>query len=236
MFVSRKNTGIIVNSNIGPIPIELDEMYPLAQSVFPKIVDKNTEKEVIKIFKNYIKNKEVLFWENYRKINRLSKLHFKSKENIDFRRISAIADMQFGKNVSKILFNGDIKIIKSKKTGKIRNIYSNHRHILSMRAGDGMFTLKIAGAELLHCNLKYPNLRVIVKDDAVPYISQGKSVFAKFVIDCDPILRPFDECIIVDDNDQLIAAGRCILNKDEMLSFNYGVAVKTREYSNNIEI
>jgi 7-cyano-7-deazaguanine tRNA-ribosyltransferase len=89
--------------------------------------------------------------------------------------------------------------------------------------------LKLDGAKLLHKFFKYPNLRVVVENDAVPFVKNGKSVFAKFVKDCDPNLRPYDECLIVDENDKLLAIGRCILNRMEMLSFNYGMAVKTRE-------
>ena len=99
-----------------------------------------------------------------------------------------------------------------------------------MRAGDGFFTLKKDGAIILHKNLKKPNLRVVVDDDAIPFVKEGKSVFAKFVEDCDKNLRPMDECLIVDCKDNLLAVGRCIMNREEMLSFEYGMAVKTREY------
>ena len=125
---------------------------------------------------------------------------------------------------------GKIKIIKSKKTGKIRNIYCDGKHILSMRASDGMFTLKMDGARILHKFFKYPSLRVTVEKDVVPFIKEGKSVFAKFVKDCDSELRPSDECLIVDEKDNLFAVGRCLLNRLEMLSFDYGMAVKTREH------
>jgi 7-cyano-7-deazaguanine tRNA-ribosyltransferase len=97
-----------------------------------------------------------------------------------------------------------------------------------MRASDGMFTLKIDGANLLHKFFKYPGLRVIIDKEAAPFIKEGKSVFAKFVKDCDSELRPLDECLIVDEKDNLLGVGRCILNRNEMLSFNNGVAVKTR--------
>ena len=99
-----------------------------------------------------------------------------------------------------------------------------------MRAGDGMFTLKISGAKILHNYFKYPKLRVIIKEDAIPFVKKGKSVFAKFVLDCDEELRPFDECIIVNKDDDLLATGRCLLNRFEMLNFNFGTAVKSREY------
>jgi len=137
--------------------------------------------------------------------------------------------MQFGKGVGKILTNGNLKVVKSKKTGKIRNVYLNNKHILSMRANDGMFTLKIEGAKILHTKFKKPFLRVVVSKDAVPFVKEGKSVFAKFVKNCDSNLRPSDECLVVDEKDNLLSIGRCILNKEEMLSFDNGVAVKNRE-------
>ena len=98
-----------------------------------------------------------------------------------------------------------------------------------MRASDGLFTLKIAGGRRLHKFFEPPNLRVAVRNECRDFILDGKNAFSKFVIDCDPQLRPLDECLIVDEDDNLLAVGRCLLNRTEMLSFNYGIAVKTRE-------
>ena len=99
-----------------------------------------------------------------------------------------------------------------------------------MRATDGLYTLKIEGGKSLHEYFKPPFLRVVIKKEAVPFIKDGKSVFSKFVIDCDDNLKPYDECIIVDDKDNFLGTGRCLLNKNEMLSFNFGMAVKVREH------
>jgi 7-cyano-7-deazaguanine tRNA-ribosyltransferase len=137
--------------------------------------------------------------------------------------------MQFGSGASKALFKGKISVVKSKRTGKIRNIFCNNAHVLSMRAEDGLFTLKLEGGRLLHKQFKSPLLRVVVMDDAVPFIKEGKSVFARFVSEADPDLRPFDECLIVDTNDTLLAVGRTLLNRQEMRAFQHGMAVKTRE-------
>jgi 7-cyano-7-deazaguanine tRNA-ribosyltransferase len=98
-----------------------------------------------------------------------------------------------------------------------------------MRASDGLFTLKLEGGKRLHHGFEPTRLRVVIKDDAVPFIKEGKSVFAKFVEDCDEEIRPLDEVLIVDKNDEFIAIGRALLNKEEMLAFDKGVAVKVRE-------
>jgi 7-cyano-7-deazaguanine tRNA-ribosyltransferase len=119
--------------------------------------------------------------------------------------------------------------VKSKRTGKIRNIFCDGRHILSMRAEDGLFTLKLEGGRRLHQRFKHPLLRVVVISDAVPFVREGKSVFTKFISECDPGLRPYDECLVVDENDTLLAIGRTILNRSEMLTFHHGMAVKIRE-------
>ena len=230
-ILKKGNINIAVHSHLGPVPIELDEMYPFAQSVFPETVDKETKEASQKIFDEFLKKQKVIHWKDDK--TTLEKIVFQEKNiDMDIKRISAVADMQFGKNASEVLFNGDIKLVKSKKTGKIRNIYCNEQHILSMRASDGLFTLKIKGAQLLHNYFKSPKLRVTVENDAVPFIKDGKSVFAKFVKDCDPKLLPLDECLIVDEKDNLLAVGRCLLNRAEMLSFSYGMAVKTRETTN----
>jgi 7-cyano-7-deazaguanine tRNA-ribosyltransferase len=231
-ILNSENANLLVHSNMGPIPMELDEMYPFAQSVFPEIVDEKTLRISKKAYKEFVKNQKIILFKDLKSKIKSSKIK-NDPIDLDRRRIFAISDFQFGGNASKVLFNGELKIIKSKKTGKIRNVYCNEKHILSMRASDGMFTLKFNGAFLLHNYFKYPRLRVVVKNDAVPFIKDGKSVFAKFVIDCDELLRPLDECIIVTEKDELIACGRCLLNKNEMINFNFGIAVKTRETSNN---
>jgi 7-cyano-7-deazaguanine tRNA-ribosyltransferase len=203
-------------------------MYPFSQSVFPDLIDNETRDVSNKIYDEFLQTQSIVHWtDNELSINKT--ISDKNNNDIDLKRISSVADMQFGKYASKALFNGEINLVKSKKTGKIRNIYCNNQHILSMRAHDGLFTLKIGGAQLLHNYFNYPKLRVIVENDAIPFIIDGKSVFAKFVFDCDIELIPLDECLIVDKKDNLLSVGQCLLNRFEMLSFSYGIAAKTRE-------
>lgn len=226
-ILKARDANIVVHSNLGPVPIELDEMYPLAQSIFPATVDQETTEKVHDVFDRFVKGMTVVHWTEESPL--LSEKSHVSRIDLDVRRISAVADMQFGLGASEALLNGKITVIKSKRTGKIRNIICDGAHILSMRAEDGLFTLKLEGGRRLHTSLKYPLVRVVVTDDAEPFIRQGKSVFAKFVADCDPDLRPFDECLIVNEHDTLLAVGRTMLTRDEMFAFQQGMAVKTRE-------
>ncbi|MBN1280404.1 MAG: tRNA guanosine(15) transglycosylase TgtA [Candidatus Thermoplasmatota archaeon] len=226
-IASQMHATCVVYSSLGPVPFELDEMYPLAQSVFPETVDGDTQHVAQHLMEQFLVGKTVISSGEIHTVPTEKPL--RKTIDSDHQRISAVADMQFGYGASAALFTGPLRIIKSKKTGKIRNVLCNGQHVVSMRAEDGCFTLKLQGGQCLHTHLPSPLLRVVVADDAVPFIREGKSVFAKFVTDCDPALRPYDECLIVDTDDTLLGVGRTLLARDEMLAFRQGVAVKTRE-------
>ena len=149
-------------------------MYPFAQSIFPESVDNETEKIITKMFNDFTKDKNIICWKGNKTLNEIKKSTNKEIDK-DIQKISAVSDMQFCKGAGKVLLKGKVRILKSKKTDKIRNIYCDEKHILSMRASDGLFTLKMDGAKLIHKSFKYPKLRVIVDEDAVPFIKDGKS-------------------------------------------------------------
>jgi 7-cyano-7-deazaguanine tRNA-ribosyltransferase len=74
-----------------------------------------------------------------------------------------------------------------------------------------------------------PALRVFVETETAEFNRAGKNVFAKFVVDADPDLRPMDEVLVVDREDRLAAVGQALLNPEEMVDFDRGLAVKVRE-------
>ncbi|RLF70680.1 MAG: pseudouridine synthase, partial [Thermoplasmata archaeon] len=51
----------------------------------------------------------------------------------------------------------------------------------------------------------------------------------RFVVDIDPELRPGDEVIVVDKDDNPLALGRLLLSPREVGEMKSGVAVKVRE-------
>jgi len=68
-----------------------------------------------------------------------------------------------------------------------------------------------------------------VEDDAVEIAREGKNVFAKFVTDMDAGLRPMDEAIIVNREDNLVAIGQVLLVRSEAVAFQRGIAIKVRD-------
>ena len=214
----------IVTSPFGPVPAELDEIYPLAQSLFPEITDAETVTESDNLTFDFIERmgfKEVIEADEIPDGGDM-------EYDPDVLRAKAIANYQFGIDVADAMFRGKIEIVKSRKTGKIRNVISDGEHILSLRAGDGLYTLRPEGAQRILEKIPSPRMRVIVNDDSVPFVSEGRNAFAQFVLDADDEIRPMEEVIVVDKNDRLLATGRALLIKSEMKSLKKGIAVKVR--------
>ncbi len=147
--------------------------------------------------------------------------------NAILSQIRRIADYQFGLGVGKILFPDNVKIELSKQ-GRPRRIYLNNKLIATIRARDGYIALTLDGARiLLQSNLVEKNI-VTISEDAVPFVKNGRNVFAKFVEHASGELKAGEEVIIVNKRKELIAVGRAILNGEEMLSLKSGLAIKIR--------
>jgi predicted RNA-binding protein (TIGR00451 family) len=141
----------------------------------------------------------------------------------DLSRISHMIRYQFRNNEGidpvQVLFGGDIieepervHLVISKNTGKIRNVHrttdGEKRHLLSIRAEDGAFTLKLDGARYLLSAFEPPLFRVIVDNETGEYNAKGYNVFCKFILKADHNIRPGDDVMVVDEKDDLLAVGR----------------------------
>lgn len=223
----------MVHTPFGPVPIELDEIYPIAQSLFPDPEDIET-REHSRAQMEHMSHKHpyaiTMMWDENSTMEALDMMCQETpKFDMDKARVKAVSDYQFGAGAGNAFLDGEVSIIKSKSTGKIRNVLLNGQHILSMRANDGFFTLRPEGAKILIKTFPAPKLRVVVKDDAVPFNREGKNVFCSFVEECDKGIKLMDEVIVVDSSDNMVAIGRAMMIRDEMLSFQNGIAVKVRE-------
>jgi uncharacterized protein with predicted RNA binding PUA domain len=150
--------------------------------------------------------------------------------NSSLRRARTIAEYQFGYGVGANLFPKECTFIFS-RTGRIRQILLDNTRLATVRAEDGRLTLGIEGGLRLKSTLLSPAYRVVIDPEVMEFIRQGKNVFAKHVITADPLIRADDEVLVVTDDDELLATGSAVLSGEEMLAFNYGVAVKVRQGS-----
>ncbi len=227
------DASFIVASFFGPVPVELDEMYPIAQSVMPEGLDKDvlsTMRDVMERHAHGHGYPLAVMWEGEQTLEFLKDIApGRRTTDMDMLRCRAVLDMQFGRGAADVLDGRKVEFVKSRKTGRIRNVIVDGRHAFSMRARDGMFTLKMDGAKLLSQVLAPPRMRVSVEDEPATFAAKGANVFAKFVIDCDPDIRPGDHVIVTDSRDGVVAVGRALMNREEMLAFDRGIAVRVKQ-------
>jgi 7-cyano-7-deazaguanine tRNA-ribosyltransferase len=224
-YIETVNATFLVHTPFGFIPYQLLGIYPILQSSFPDDPSKiDNLKDILDTWDfntliSRLKNPDDPLDPEYVNANR---------KDLDMEKIKAILDYQFGKYSSNALFNGAVKIVKSKNTGMIRTVFLDDKHILSMR-NDGFFTLKYEAGKLLHAYFKYPKLRIAVSKDSAEFNKLGKNVFARFVVDMDADLVPYDEVLIVDPDDNYIGVGRTFMNRTEALKFKKGMIAEVRE-------
>ncbi len=230
-FLSTEGTSeeeqVVVDSPFGPVPLELDEIYPVAQSLFPEIMDRAVKDHGCRVKELFRSAHNFGHGSKGRQEGETEVSDVTTEYDLD--KVKAVVDYQFGRGTWKSLLDGEVHLTKSRGTGKIRTVSVDGGHVLSMRASDGFFTLKPDGARRLIESFEVPRFRVIVNGESVPFNREGKNVFCKFVVECDPDIRPMEEVIVVDESDDLVATGRAVLTRGEMFSFNQGMAVKIRE-------
>jgi uncharacterized protein with predicted RNA binding PUA domain len=100
------------------------------------------------------------------------------------------------------------------------------RRIVSL-GRDGRLTLGLAGGARLLDAFESPRCRVVLGEESVPFVQEGKNAFAKFVTAADPDLRPGDEAAVTYDG-ELLGVGRVELPAAGMADFDRGMAVKIR--------
>jgi 7-cyano-7-deazaguanine tRNA-ribosyltransferase len=132
------------------------------------------------------------------------------------------------------------------KTDRMVNLYSKGVHVISPRLNDGGISLTLEGARLLHSysskpplsfgeehsgeELDHPGIaRVMIIDDAIPFVGQGRNVMQGYVLGADPHLIPGQPCLVVDSKGNLVAHGLAITTAREMAYLNKGLAVRIRD-------
>ncbi|MFX0067866.1 MAG: PUA domain-containing protein [Promethearchaeota archaeon] len=145
------------------------------------------------------------------------------------RTVRGVANYQFGPKIGRFLFPKDLTITKSPRTRRIRHIYVENELVATLRPTDGYLALTLAGARRIKKCAPKPRFRVVIRSDVAKFISEGRNVFAKHVVEADPEIRPAAEVIVVDEKDEILAVGKALLNGEEMIAFERGVAVKVRK-------
>jgi 7-cyano-7-deazaguanine tRNA-ribosyltransferase len=227
---SNRDYHVCVLSGVfGIVPLEIEEIYPLTQHEAPRTPDLEQMELMKRVAGKYSEGFDRVFYHpdlpvklGGETINDLSIIG----RGDDILKVRAMADYLFGNGAGRIMFPDDARVEWS-RTGRIRRIYDADDLLATARASDGHLILTPEGGSRL-LGLKAPQNRVVVEDEVSEFIKDGKSVFAKFVTGADPAIRPYQEVLVVDGNDHLLATGTAILTGTEMMSFTRGMAVRTR--------
>lgn len=143
------------------------------------------------------------------------------------RHIDAI----FGAGVSDALSNSvEMKFEYSRKTGRIKNFSVNSIHYATLRT-DGGLALTVEGAKFFVKNSEaFKQNCVVPVEEAVPFVSEGRSLFCRHVMWCGSNVKVGSDVAILDGKtDSVIAVGIAVLDAGLMNKFSKGVAVKIRE-------
>ena len=153
---------------------------------------------------------------------------------IDAReKVCRHVDVLFGAEVSHAL-PADLQFTYSKRTGRIKNFSIAGRLAMTLRT-DGGLALTTAGAQyLLNNSKKFKENCVEPMGEAVPFVSEGRSLFCKHVKWCGSNVKVGSDVAIIDDSsgdddNKVIAVGVAVLPSKLMKEYRRGVAVKVRQ-------
>jgi len=139
-----------------------------------------------------------------------------------------MVDYLFGKGVSAALPKEGCRLVYSRRSGRVKLVFHNDRLFATVRP-NGSMALSVYGASALSASRAYLGNCVTVKEDAVPFVRGGKSVFCKFVAKAGKRVSPRGEVSVLDPAGRVIGVGRATMSGAAMLQFKTGVAVKVRE-------
>ena len=163
---------------------------------------------------------------------------------IDAReKVHRHVDAIFGAGVSDAL-PADIQFDFSKRTGRIKNFSIGGRLAVTLRT-DGGLALTIAGAQYLLENSKqFLENCVEPVPEAVPFVSEGRSLFCKHVEWCGSNIKVGSDVAslvavvivvimvmmaVVLSSRKVVAVGIAMLPSRLMKQYHKGVAVKVRQ-------
>ena len=171
--------------------------------------------------------------------HKLNPLPIDAKEKVH-RHVDAI----FGARVSDDL-QADIQFDFSRRTGRIKNFSIGDKLAMTLRT-DGGLALTIAGAQyLLENSNQFLENCVKPVPEAVPFVSEGRSLFCKHVEWCGSNIKVGSDVAVIDsssnsggstnddgsgtDGRKVVAVGIAMLTSRLIKQYRKGVAVKVRQ-------
>ena len=136
-------------------------------------------------------------------------------------------DALFGSGVAQAL-PAKLDLEFSRRTGRIKNFGIGGQLAATLRT-DGGLALTVFGAQYLFDNSSaFAENSVSPVEEAIPFVSEGRSLFCKHVNACGSNIKVGSDVAIVGSS-KVIAVGVSLLDAVLMKQYSRGVAVKVRE-------
>ncbi len=148
-----------------------------------------------------------------------------------YARIDSILSFQFTPTFAKLFLEKfeHMNFEFSPRTGKIRYIKEGNELLASYISKNGTFSIMLNTVLKLYRRIPTPKNRVKILSSVSEFIENGKSVFAKHVVDVDPNLLVGDQVFVVDQQDKLLAVGKLEAPPHYLKMLNSGVAVSVKK-------
>jgi predicted RNA-binding protein (TIGR00451 family) len=143
------------------------------------------------------------------------------------RRLSMMIDYVFGKGVSRALPKQDLRLVYSRKSGRVKLVFHGELLFATVKP-NGAMALSLYGAELLLRSPKFRENCVTVANETAGFVHGGRSVFCKFVTSAGRNILPRSEVVILDSRGNVLGVGMAVMNGKFMKQFKSGAAVKIR--------
>lgn len=136
-------------------------------------------------------------------------------------------DALFGSGISDAL-PAELQFEYSRRTGRVKNFAIAGKLAGTLRT-DGGIALTIAGAQhLLDNSRQFRENCVMPVQEAVPFVTEGRSLFCRHVDWCGSNVKAGSDVAVIDGS-RTIAVGTALLPSTLMKQYSRGVAVKIRE-------
>jgi 7-cyano-7-deazaguanine tRNA-ribosyltransferase len=196
---------------VGPVPIELGELYPVGAWLDPAEFDPasraRADPEAVRTASPGAPDADWLpTWTH--------------------RHVAAVLEWTYGADVAARLGPETLSAERSRRTGRLRALRDTSGSRVFTFANDGIPRPTWRGAARLVAAAPPPRFRIVVDEDAAPFVAEGRSLFSRFVRTADPALAPGASAVLVDARDRPLAVARLVLAPVEMGRFRRGVAAR----------
>ncbi len=248
-LIGTPKTVVLVSTPLGPVPYSFEDVSPLCHLDGPEIIWMDqTEPSIAPEEISYLglEGLPVDILESPMSLDESSKDIEEVRSWLD--RCSVVDKLSVFCGIHPLQLCQVSRSMESRRsnTDRMVNVSFNGEHVLSPRLKDGGISLTAEGARILHSlNPNPPELfgkdsqeeeqdfpgipRVMISDDAIPFVGKGRNVMHGYVLGADSHLTPGQPCIIVSEEGILVAHGVPICTSREMAYFKKGIAIKVRD-------